>query len=328
MRLLTHAPRSRSLRPSARAVRHSSTASTSDALNSDTVLLRLPDRQIAYSIFTPARPVATLFFLHGYPSSRLEAAGLAPLALERGLRLVSPDRPGFGQSSFHPYTINNYTRDVLAVADAVGAENFSVLGASGGGPFALALARERRVDKIGLLATAPPWDGPVNDSSSVRRVAALLAQTPLFAPLAAASLASARWAVTRPWAQRRIDAWIASMSPDTVLDSESATAQRDAVLRTLLEPFAHGVQGLTHETRLLTQPWGIDYEEVEREVRFWHAAGDKAAPISMVRPMVGRLPCAQLTAFEGGHGDVATILPEVLDYFLPQSAQSGDAGKV
>lgn len=302
------------------AVRHSSAASTSgkDSLNSDTVLLRLPDRSIAYSIFTPPSPTATLFFLHGYPSSRLEAAGLAPLALAKGLRVVSPDRPGFGESSFRPYSVNDYTSDALALADAIGAGRFSVLGASGGGPYALALAREPRVDKVGLLATAPPWDGPVNDSSSVRRVAALLAKTPLFAPLAAGLLAGGRWAVTLPSLQRRIDTWLASQT-ESPLEPEAAAAQREAVLRTLFEPFANGVEAFTHETRLLTQPWDISYEEIEKEVRVWHAKGDKAAPITMVEPMVRRIPRGQLTAFEGGHRDVWTVLPAVLDYFVPEA---------
>lgn len=309
--------RLRSLRPPAHSARHSSHSSTDSAsLNSDTCVLRLPDRSIAYSVFTPPNPTVTLFYLHGYPSSRLEAAGLAPLAAARGLQVVSPDRPGFGQTPFRPYSVGD-TRDVLAVADALGVGRFSVLGASGGGPFALALAREERVDGVALLATAPPWDGPVNDSSGVRRAVAALARTPLFAPLAAAALAAGRYAVTSRPVQARIEAWLAAQNPDTPLSPEAAQNLRESVLRTLLEPFAGGVEGFAHETRLLTAPWGIRFEEIEREVRVWHARGDRAAPLSMVAPMVSRLPRGELTAFDGGHGDVGAVLPAVLDYFVP-----------
>lgn len=307
------------------------------SLNADTRLLHLPDRTIAYSISTPPSPRRTLIYLHGYPSSRLEALALTPLAQARGLQLISPDRPGFGQSTFRPYAISD-VQDVLAVADAAGVDHFSVLGASGGGPFALALADHPRVERVGLLATAAPWDGPVNDSSAVRRVAAVLAQTPLFAPMAKAAVAAGRWAVGLPRVQRKIDAWLLQQMDarqagpdkkaadlDAVWNPEAtpegtgmalaeAVKKREEIVRTLLEPFATGVEGFTHETRLLTQPWGIDFEEIQKEVRVWHARGDRASPLSMVLPMVERLPRGKITVYEGGHGDVAGVLGEVMDY--------------
>ena len=47
---------------------------------------------------TTGRPVV---YLHGTPSSRMEASGsLSDVAAALGLRVLAPDRPGYGRTSF------------------------------------------------------------------------------------------------------------------------------------------------------------------------------------------------------------------------------------
>jgi pimeloyl-ACP methyl ester carboxylesterase len=43
-----------------------------------------------------------VFYFHGWPSSRLEAAMVGPTALQQHIRIIAPDRPGFGLSEFSP----------------------------------------------------------------------------------------------------------------------------------------------------------------------------------------------------------------------------------
>jgi pimeloyl-ACP methyl ester carboxylesterase len=45
---------------------------------------------------------APVLYFHGFPGSRLEARVAATAAAGLGVRLLSVDRPGFGQSTFHP----------------------------------------------------------------------------------------------------------------------------------------------------------------------------------------------------------------------------------
>lgn len=310
--LLTRAPRitpKQGMLLTSAAPRYSTSAPTATSLEviDDTCLLHLPDRTISYSLYTPPTPAATLFYLHGYPSSRLEAAALLPYARARSLQIISPDRPGFGQSTFHPYTIASYPSDLLAIADSLGVSGFSVLGASGGGPFALSSALpSNRVQKVGLLASAPPWDMGVNDMTLTRRFFALLAMTPVFNPLASAALAGARAALRAP----AVQAWIDRLASQGLDDR--------ALMRTLLEPFHQGTLPFTHETRLLTQRWDLDLGKITQKVVAWHAEGDGAAPISMMRPLVAKLPRGELRTFEGGHFDAGAHLTEILEYFAPR----------
>src|SRR5512141_2763064 len=43
---------------------------------------------------------APVFYFHGWPSSRLEGRAAHAPALNLGLRLVAPERPGYGLSDF------------------------------------------------------------------------------------------------------------------------------------------------------------------------------------------------------------------------------------
>ena len=84
-----------------------------------------------------------LFYCHGFPASRLEAALLDPSARKAGVRVVAADRPGCGLSDFQPdRRIGDWPGDVVELAGALGIDRFAVVGVSGGGPYALACARK------------------------------------------------------------------------------------------------------------------------------------------------------------------------------------------
>ena len=59
----------------------------------------------------------------------------------RGIRLIAPERPGYGLSDYRPFTIlAQIAEDLGAVADAYGLDRFAIIGVSGGAPFAVAAA--------------------------------------------------------------------------------------------------------------------------------------------------------------------------------------------
>lgn len=91
---------------------------------------------------------------HGFPGSRLEARLTDAAALGLGLRIVAPDRPGYGRSDYQPHRcLADWPRDVVALADALGSSRFAVLGVSGEGPYALACAGrlQARVSRVGII---------------------------------------------------------------------------------------------------------------------------------------------------------------------------------
>ncbi len=82
-----------------------------------------------------------LFAFHGTPGSRLMVQAADASARAGGVRVIAPDRPGFGLSSRRAgRRIGDWPLDVAELADALGIARFGVVGVSGGGPYALACA--------------------------------------------------------------------------------------------------------------------------------------------------------------------------------------------
>ena len=165
---------------------------------------------LSYTVLGPShgRP---LIFVHGFPSSRLEATGLTALANRKNLLVISPDRPGFGRSTYVPNrTISDYPADIDALATHLGLKRFMVLGGWGGGAFALASAAalgSERCSAVGVLAGAPPWEA---GSWRMKRLNRLTAWMSEYMPgflrgLAGALVGVARWVAKRKAVERMID---------------------------------------------------------------------------------------------------------------------------
>src|SRR3979411_1249796 len=101
-----------------------------------------------------------LLQFHGTPGSRLGPTRDAGVYERLNAHVVTFDRPGYGRSTApRDRTILSVADDELAIADRLAWDRFSVLGISGGGPHALAVAvrAPERVIKLGLaVGGAPP----------------------------------------------------------------------------------------------------------------------------------------------------------------------------
>ena len=82
-----------------------------------------------------------LFALHGTPGSRVAFWQDPTIYARHGLRRITLDRPGYGESTRLPGRIvADVVPDILDVADELSIGSFAMTGGSGGGPHALACA--------------------------------------------------------------------------------------------------------------------------------------------------------------------------------------------
>ena len=115
----------------------------------------------------PALP--PLLAIHGWLDNAASFDGLAPLLAEH-FHIVALDLPGHGRSQHRPsgvrYHFVDYLDDVLAAADALGWEKFSLLGHSLGGGISsfIAAAFPERMKNLFLIEVAGAVSAPADKS--------------------------------------------------------------------------------------------------------------------------------------------------------------------
>lgn len=106
-----------------------------------TDMIRLEDeRTLAFYEFgDPTGP--PVFVFHGGVGSRGFGLLFEAAAIDLGVRVIAPDRPGYGRSDPQPdRSLLHWPDDVSALADALALDAFGMLAVSGGGPWAAACA--------------------------------------------------------------------------------------------------------------------------------------------------------------------------------------------
>jgi len=292
--------------------------------------MNLPDGRVLGFAEYGSQTGFPLIYCHGFPMCRLEAVALYKIALRRNLRVVAPDRPGFGLSSIQPHRrITDWPADVQALADHLDLPRFAVLGVSGGGPYALACAQQlqqSRMTAVGIYAGAPPWEAGAKQMPWFARLTSYLAfnwptQFRIFFDQLVGLL---RWIVNTRAVTGLIDSAIlkATKEGDKPAPIEE---RRQRVIRAFLEPFAQGSEGAVEEARLLSSKWGIEYENVSYdEIQLWHGSKDVNAPVGLIRYMVKRLPHATLREYENDtHYTVFQHKEEVIEGLLPEEKIAG-----
>jgi pimeloyl-ACP methyl ester carboxylesterase len=100
-------------------------------------------RKLGYAIYgeRSSSYSHTVIYMHGVPASRKEGAFWHSAALQAGVRLVCPDRPGIGLSSTRlgGWTLLDFADDCTRLLRSLNVKEVSILGYSGGGPSAMAL---------------------------------------------------------------------------------------------------------------------------------------------------------------------------------------------
>ncbi|KZT58170.1 hydrolase [Calocera cornea HHB12733] len=272
-----------------------------------------------------------LFYFHGYPSCRLEGSAADALAKQKNLRLICIDRPGFGLSTFQPgRRFADWPADVQAFADHAHLERFSVLGGSGGGPYAIACARflpPERLTSVGVMAGGPPWIAGHQHMMRSARFLRMMARwwPSLVGAVVGLLMRGVVWALSTSGGMNWLRNFLreADRKPEPQ-DKKTAEEKRAEVMRMLSEPFAQGTKGFVQETVLLSaDDWGFKFEDVTYPVQLWHGTKDINSPIVMIKYMTERMPNCTLKELNMGHFGIMAYLGHIFDELVPEQVRDG-----
>lgn len=264
----------------------------------------LPDGRVLHTYDTgpdSGRSGLTVLWHHGSPQSGALPDPLRAAAADRGIRLLSYGRPSYGGSSPHPgRSIGSAAGDVAQIVDALGVDRFAAVGASGGGPHALACAALLPDRVVGVVTLA----GPVPYTSDLDWYAGMVAPG---GPRAAAEgrEARARYAETEEFDENSFTA-----ADYAALEGAWASLGTDAGRAGRAWP-----DGLIDDDVALVSPWGFDVARIEKPVLLVHGGEDRVIPASHSDWLVRRLLAAELWFRpHDGHISVLQAVPVALDW--------------
>lgn len=266
------------------------------------------------------RPV---FSLHGTPGSRVNYPQHVADAATKGLRLISYDRPGYGDSTSQPgRTVGDTANDVAAIADDLRLERFGVWGHSGGGAPSLACAAllgSRVVGAVSLAGVAPyPAEG-LDWIAGAGELNAADFRLMLSDRAAWETKSQRDRDDMLSWSADQLRDGLASLLSE--VDRSTLTDDFvDFLLRQGREGLRPGDAGIRDDNLSTILPWGFELGQIRVPVQLWHGAEDRFVPIAHGRWVAARIPNVEVH-LEPDQGHLSTYIRRVPD------AQSWLAGK-
>ena len=277
------------------------------------------ERQLGYAEYGPATGRPMLWF-HGTPGARRQIPPEAQKAAHaRDVRLIAVERPGIGSSTPHRYaSLLDWAADIEWLCDALGVSNFSVVGLSGGGPYALACAHELadRVVAVAVLGGVAPAVGPDAASGGTSTLTRLM--SPVFAythkPLDPIMRSLVR--VLEPLADRAVDLFASMMPPGdqrVFADPEIRKMFQDDLLR----GSRRHMQAIFLDAILFGREWGFSLEAIRVPIHMWYGDSDNIVPVEHGEHMAEKIPHSTLRVrAEEGHLGGLGASREIFDTLL------------
>jgi pimeloyl-ACP methyl ester carboxylesterase len=278
-------------------------------------LLRLSDgRRVGYAEFGDVQGLP-VFAIHGTPGSRYMFALTDEAARERGLRIIAPERPGYGLSDYcRQDALAHTAEDLNALADALVLDRFALIGVSGGGPHAMAAAASMP-DRIALLALVSPV-GPIAECHS--RIRMTLFHRLVFTRMGRSKRACASFF----WSLRNLIRLAPGVAHAALMrrvaPSDRAILTR-ADVRTNLraavsEGLRPGIKGALQDLRLFCGPWDLPLAKIDVPTIMWQGSDDTIVPPQAAYHLAETLPNCRLDIVQdAGHYWVFTQFARVLD---------------
>ncbi|KAF2257673.1 alpha/beta hydrolase fold protein [Lojkania enalia] len=282
--------------------------------NDSSNTVALPDGRILGYAQYGSQTGQPILYLHGLPGSRVEAASLHDIGLELGVRIIATDRPGYGWSSPHPgRTLLDFPKDLEHLAKHLELDTYSVLGVSGGGPYALASAAALPREKlkcVSIVCGIGPTDIGMSGANWVNWIGFTFGWRYSF-------VAAIRWFFRLEPAARleltdeeRFELHMQRMSRLT--NEKDLEVLNDAdfaqlFLRTARESYRQGFDAVTDDGRLICLDYGFRIEDIRSDlpVHLWYGKQDAHVPLNHGQQIAARLgDRAQLRVEDDTHASI------------------------
>ncbi len=257
-----------------------------------------------------------LFAFHGTPGGRISYWSDPGIYARHGLRRLTLDRPGYGESSRLPgRVVADIVPDVLVIAGALGADRFAVTGGSGGGPHALACAAmlgDRVLRCLADVSVAPygveglDWLAGMTGGNVEEFLAAQAGEEAI-----RAIAERERATMLERFAAGRSD-FLGDGYEMSEADRAQMARHMGRIADQLGNALASGVDGWVDDDIAFTRPWGFEVETIRVPVYLAYGRADTLVPAAHGDWLAAHIPDAMVVISDAGHlGDDATVEREM-----------------
>jgi pimeloyl-ACP methyl ester carboxylesterase len=264
-------------------------------------IINLSDgRKLGYAEFGNPSGKPLIYF-HGHPGSSYEAKFLADEAEKSGIRLIGIDRPGMGQSNYLPNRqIVDCSNDVLELCDNLNIGRFSIVGYSGGGPYALSCVYKipDRLISCGIIA-------------GVGHTGRMLSFLSMWVPWIMLPIMRQFFREKEQARKLLINTAKNWIEPDR--KALQVSGVDEIMASSLVEALYQGAKGAAYDGVLLGRDWGFKIEDITfPSIFLWHGELDNQVPISMGRSVEEKLHKCHATYYPN-EGHISLIVNHARD---------------
>jgi pimeloyl-ACP methyl ester carboxylesterase len=236
-----------------------------------------------------------VLLVHGFPGCAEHARLMSDAPLVRHVRIIAPDRPGYGQSELQsritPLQFAAQMRDLL---DAKKIDKVSIISVSGGSPYAMALAwaHPERVIKISSLAGVAPLTRKNYIYMNRQQKKAWLLRNLVPEPIL-------HWGLNRIWNQgleKVEEALFTNMTQFSVHDQKVFAHPEigPILIETTRNALTGGPGGVLRDLKVYSRSWGFPLHEIQCPVTIWHGLEDDIVHPKYAEELQSHLKKSQL----------------------------------
>lgn len=264
---------------------------STDNILSKTDCLYLSDsRKLHYGLYGDENGEPVIL-CHGSYGCYIERYPDDKLTHSLGIRLIVPDRPGYGESDVKLDRSGvDWSEDLLQLIEHLGISKVSLLGVGVGGYFAIAAAYKlsNYLNKVVLVNSVAPFE-------SVKEFSGMVPHDKIFFGLArhAPSLFKRFAVLTLAGLKKNIDWYFKSLEIYGG-QNDRQTISNDDLVKHLKDMVClashHGITGFIQDMIIITKEWDFPLSAIHTHVSIYHGEKQVAIPLSMGHRLKNTLP--------------------------------------
>lgn len=236
-----------------------------------------------------------IFLVHGFPGCADHGKLMSTSPLWDSFRLIAVDRPGYGRSAYQKnLTPLGFADQIKNLFKEKNIEQLSIISVSGGAPYALALAYllQDQVTKLTSIGgVAPLTVKNFKYMNKVQKRTWFVRQV-VPAPILKVALKQV-WQKGFHNIEKILFNQIEHFSqPDQQVFSDPEIYP--VLVETTQNALQQGPEGLLHDMKIYSKPWGFPLDQIRCPVTLWHGGHDDVVHVQFAQDMKQSLPKAQL----------------------------------